>query len=97
MSYVLINHAPDGTHHHAYKTAAGALKALRAYLTRSLDAGPLEVGQTYYSDWGNALTVEARPAGHTAAKERALFHAYNARECGSATKRQLALLEREGF
>jgi hypothetical protein len=97
MSFVLINHAPDGTHSRVFKTARGALKALRDYLTRAPDAGPLEVGQTYYSDWGNRLVVEERPAGHRAATETALRAAYDARECGTATKRQIALLDRHGF
>jgi hypothetical protein len=97
MSFVLINHAPDGTHNHVYKTARGALKALGDYLTRAPDAGPLEVGQSYYSDWGNHLVVEERAAGHSARSESALRAAYDARECGTATKRQLALLDRKGF
>lgn len=98
MTYVLINHAPDGTHNRTFKTEAAALKALAEMMGRDHDFGePLKACRTYHSDWGNALTVEERAAGHTATKETALRKAFDARECGVATKRQLALLDKEGF
>lgn len=98
MAYVMINRAPDGTHTRAFKSEARALKALAEMLGRETYGGePLKVGRTYVSDWGNVLTVEERAAGHTAAREDALREAFDARECGTATKRQLALLEKHGF
>jgi hypothetical protein len=95
MSFVLINHAQDGTHESVHRTEALAQRALTKMLGRLPDE--FQVGRTYISDWGNRLVVEERAAGHTAASERALREAYDARECGTATKRQLALLERHQF
>ena len=95
MSFVLINHAEDGTHNRVFKKIDGALKALSEQLGREVTDN-FAVGKTYYSDWGNRLVIEERAAGHTARNETALREAYDARECGVATKRQLALLEREG-
>jgi hypothetical protein len=46
---------------------------------------------------GNRLVVDERAAGHTAAHEAALAKAYDARETGTTTKRQLALLAQHGF
>lgn len=94
MSFVLINHAPDGTHNHVYKTVAAAERALVAFLGHPVE---FALGRDYYSDWGNHLVVEERAAGHTARSEAALRSAFDARECGTATKRQLALLDRKGF
>lgn len=97
-SYVLINRAPDGTHNRTFKSEALALAALAEMLGRETHEGqPLKISTTYYSDWGNALTVEERAAGHTAARETALREAFDARECGTATKRQLALLDKHRF
>jgi hypothetical protein len=96
MTYVLINHAPDGTHNRTFKTETAAFKALADFLGRRPGA-QFVVGAEYYSDWGNRLVIEERAAGHTATKETALRKAFDARECGVATKRQLALLDKEGF
>ena len=38
MSFVLINHAPDGTHTSMHETAAAALDALAAMLGRTTAA-----------------------------------------------------------
>jgi hypothetical protein len=96
MSFVLINHALDGTHTSAHNTATAALAALAAMLGRATDdwGEPLCVGRAYYSDWGNRLVVEERPGGHTAQVEDELRAAFDARECGIATAQQLALLEK---
>ncbi len=94
MMFVLINRAPDGVHESVHKTLEAAGEALSQHLGRKVEA---RLGEAYYSDWGNRLVVERRPAGHTAAKERALRAAFDARECGVATKAQLALLEKRGF
>jgi hypothetical protein len=98
MSYVMINRAPDGTHTRAFKSEALALAALAEMLGRSTDdcGLPLCPGRSYYSDWGNVITVEQRGPGHTAAIETRLREAFDARECGTATKRQIALLEKYG-
>jgi len=97
MTFVMINRAPDGTHNRTFETEKRALEALAEMLGRDTDMGqPLAVGRTYVSDWGNAITVEERPAGHTAALEDALREAFDARECGTATADQLALLEKCG-
>lgn len=92
--FVLINSAPDGRHESVHKTLDAAGEALAKMLGYPVE---VKLGEPYYSDWGNRLVVEARPAGHTAAKERALRAAFDARECGTATKAQLALLDRRGF
>jgi hypothetical protein len=89
MTYVLINNAPDGRHVSVHKTQALAHRALTRHLGRWVE---FAVGEAFVSDWGNRLVVEERPAGHTAAREAALAKAFDAREMGVATKRQLALL-----
>lgn len=95
MTYVLINSACDGRHVRAFKTEAAALKAMADWFGRPVDG--YVSGRTYYGDWGNRLTVEERPSGHTVAREARLAKAYDARECGTATKSQMALLESLGF
>ncbi len=95
MPFVLINHAEDGTHESVHRNAISAKRALARMLGR--EPAGFEPGRSYVSDFGNRLIVEERPAGHNARDERALRRAYDARECGLATKRQLALLERKGF
>jgi hypothetical protein len=94
MKYVLINNAVDGTHESVHKTHIGAINALIKMLGWQVDG---EIGRTYYSDWGNTLIIEERPDNWTASVERATREAYDARECGTATKRQLDLLDRNGF
>jgi hypothetical protein len=92
MTHVLINNAPDGQHVRTFKTEAAALKALAEFLGRKVEG--LAINRSYVSDWGNRLIVEKRAAGHTAAREIALANAFDAREMGTATKRQLALLDK---
>jgi hypothetical protein len=98
MSYVLINRAEDGVHTKVYQTQQAALDAMFWELGLHADFySSMKVGQTYTDDWGRRFTVEERRSGHTAKREDALRRAYDARECGYATKRQLAMLEKEGF
>ena len=93
-TYVLINSACDGRHVHVYKSEARAFKALANYGVHP--AHNLRLNRDYYSDWGNRLCVEERPDGWTAQREQSYAAAYDAREMGTATKRQLATLERLG-
>ena len=92
MSFVLINHAPDGTHMRVFETD-GAAKDVLSTMLGGDQGVPLVIGRTYYSDWGNALTIEERPPGWSADAEEARRHAYDARECGTLTDAQEALLE----
>ena len=96
MTFVLINRAPDGRHVRAFKCKHSALQAIADWFGHPLDPDGCDwkVGRTYASDWGNRLTIEERPDKFTARDEEAFARAYDARECGVATKRQLALLER---
>jgi len=94
MTYVLINNAPDGRHCSVYGTEQGAVSAMRSHIGRPVEG---VLGRDYYSDWGNRLVIEERPAGWTAKKEEQLSRAYDARECGNATASQLELLEDAGF
>jgi len=95
MPFVLINHAEDGTHESVHRNEVSAKRALARMLGR--EPAEFAPGRTYISDFGNRLIVETRPSGHNARDERALRRAFDARECGHATKRQLALLARVGF
>lgn len=97
MTFVLINSAPDGVHESVHKTLDAAGAALAKHLGRPIEARHVRLGEAYYSDWGNRLVIEARPAGHTARIERQLRAAFDARECGTATEAQLALLDKRGL
>jgi hypothetical protein len=94
MTFVLIDHAHDGTQTKVRTTAAAALGALAAMIGGTTDnwtGPPLRVGHPYHSEWGNRLVVEERPAGHTARTEDLLRDAFDGRERGTATAQQLTL------
>ncbi len=95
MPFVLINHAPDGTHESVHRNELSAKRALARMLGR--EPAEFKPGRSYISDFGARLVVEERPSGHSVRDERALRRAFDARECGTATKAQLAFLERKGF
>lgn len=95
--------AEDGTHFHVYGSVEGAARAYADQLGRDLrpevlatlkDGVPVRaVGD----DWGRRISVYPAPGALTTAKQMAaLRRAYDARECGVATKAQLALLAKAG-
>jgi hypothetical protein len=93
--WVLLISAEDGVHSHVYPDEASALKGLEKQLGRP----PVNGDRTYVDNWGRRLTIEERPAGWTASKERRLGNAYDRRECGlslSKADREL-LAEFEGL
>lgn len=95
MTYVLINNAPDGRYYHCFSTMERAFRYLSHFLDGEVKG--FKVGQVYVSDWGNRLVIEPRPEGWSARKERRLAEAFDARECGVATPRQLELLTKSGW
>ena len=95
MAYVLIMRDVDGTHSSVYPSILPALDALAAYTGKDRDS--VVTGVRYVSDFGSVGIVEQRPVGWTNRTERALAEAYDARECGTLTKRQQALLDRHGW
>ena len=95
-TYVLIIEAEDGRHARTFKSEARAIGALKSYVP-GMGEGQYKVGHTYYSDWGRRLTIEERADGWNARTEEAVGDAYDARECETATKRQLALLAKHGM
>jgi hypothetical protein len=94
MKYVVINNAPDGRHVHTYSTIEKARKRMENMIGREDE---YKIGVPYISDWGNVLCIEERPDNWTTSTERAISDAYDARECGTATKAQLKYLEDRGF
>lgn len=97
-TYVVINHAEDGTHNRVFKAKDGAQQYVAGFLNFGVDAfRTFTLGHTYVGDFGNQLVIEERPDGWTAARETALRNAYDARECGTLSKRQKALLETLGW
>lgn len=90
MKYLLINHAQDGTHFRLFNHKEAAIKALSLYLPH---ARPLAVGLWYTSDWGNQLIIAERPDDWSVKKEERYKRAYDARETGTASPKQLKLLE----
>lgn len=95
MSYVLINYSCDGTHNRVFKTPEKAKNALALFLGRKVEE--ISLDRSYYGDFGNRLIIEEREASHTARSETALRDAYDARECGVATKKQLTMLNKKGY
>lgn len=89
----------DGSHYHMFNSEAAALAGLvkgLGYDTDDFDK-PLRANHSYIDDNGGRHVVEAAPRGvKTAATMVALERAYDARECGTANGRQLALLNRYG-
>jgi hypothetical protein len=92
MSYVLIIRAEDGRHVHVYKSAIRAQAALEGQLGRKFDPEDVVLNRAHYDDWGRRLVLEHRPDGWSKAKEERWAEAYDARECGIATKNQLNFL-----
>jgi hypothetical protein len=95
VTFVLINSAPDGRHVRVFKTLARTQMEVERFLGRAIPE--FAANRPYYSDYGNRLVVEERPDGWTPSCERNLADAFDARECGEATKAQLALLTKAGF
>jgi hypothetical protein len=93
--YLVINSAPDGRHLSLYPTIEKARERVLSMV------GGVErefaVGTPYYSDWGNRLTIETRPDTWTISMEEKVGAAFDARECGTATKHQLSLLDLMGY
>jgi hypothetical protein len=97
MKWVHTGEHVDGAWHKVFATEAKALASVAKYLGRDTDYGePLVAGRQYVDDNGGTHRVSQTSAtsAHTA---DALRKAYDARECETATKRQLALLERHGL
>lgn len=93
--YVVINNAPDGRHISCYSTLEKAQKQVLGLIGNP--QWPFLIGRTYYSDWGNAITIEERPDNWTQSIEKRMSEAFDARECGTATSAQLALLDKHMF
>jgi len=95
MRYVVINRACDGTHISSHATFEKAQKRVEEMVGRR--EGPFKLNQPYCSDWGNVLTIEERPGNWTANTERRVSEAFDANECGFATKAQIKLLHEKGW
>jgi hypothetical protein len=95
MKYIVINRAPDGRHVSLYLTIEGARKRVEDMVGKR--EYTFEINREYFSDWGNVLCIEERPEDWTIILERSISAAFDARECGTATPKQLKLLEDRGF
>lgn len=87
--------AEDGRHCHYYKSVNEALAALAEQMGR--DALGLEICKRYVDDWGRTMRLDTLPEGMTAAEHKQIGPAYDARECGTLTKAQRALLAKWGY
>jgi hypothetical protein len=88
----------DGSWYKFFSTEAAALASIAKFLGRNHDSDghPLRSGQRYVDAFGGTHRVSETtvPNARTMA---AIERAYDAREGGTATKRQLALLHRHGY
>ena len=96
MAYVLLILAEDGVHPKVFKDLDSAGRELTRQMGRKPRDG-IVLQKRYRDNWGRTLIIEERPKGWTAPKERALGAAFDARETGTATPAQLALLEQHHF
>jgi len=89
----------DGRSSKRFKTETAALASVAKSMGRDHDYGePLQANRRYVDDNGGTHIVEEVSSSvRSAATDEALGRAYDARECGTATKRQLALLDRHGM
>lgn len=89
----------DGTHTKVFPNRWRALEAMARSLGYDEDDGnQLRPDRDYIDSNGGRHIVEHLPYGINNARQAdALREAYDARECGTATKRQLAMLERLFF
>jgi hypothetical protein len=93
--FVWTNYSIDGTHTRTFRSEKTAIAALVKFLGRADDCGEaICVGKSFYDNYGARQFIEERVTYVTAKQEDAQRRAFDARECGTATKRQLALLEK---
>jgi hypothetical protein len=89
--FFLIIRAEDGEHIRRFATASAAYAALKAQVGYEIDPA---IPANIVDDWGRRLAVEEWPAETSLKDRRGLRDAYDARECGTLTKAQAALLNR---
>jgi hypothetical protein len=95
MKYVVINNACDGKHISVHATLLEAQWKVQEQVGQRSES--FVVGRAYYSDWGNRVVIEQRADNWTVAIEKRIDAAFDARECGCATKVQIKLLDDNGF
>lgn len=94
--------AEDGTHFHVFGSVEGAARGYADQAARDLSPEVLAtlrdgVRVRTVDGWGRRISVYPAPGALTTAKQMAaLRRAYDARECGIATRAQLALLAKAG-
>jgi hypothetical protein len=91
-AYFLVIQAEDGEHVHRYDTIDHAKAGLEEQVGRKIPEGQ-EFMRTI-DDWGRTMVIEAWPTWMDEATRREYGRAYDARECGTATVKQLNLLAR---
>lgn len=92
--WVHVIQAQDGLIVRGFHTRAKAEADIRQYVTVE---GALEKSQTFYSDNGSSHFIDELQDGCNTATYRKLQAAYDAREMGTLTKAQTALLSKWGW
>lgn len=98
MAWVIVNRAEDGRHIKSHTTHAMASQALRDLVGRREGlTGLVPDGTEVVSDYGNVVQILQMPKGMTGKLYEKLMIAADARECGSLTAEQTALLAKHGW
>lgn len=99
MPWIHRSNQVDGSWSKRFKTEAGALKSLAKFLgSETWDGEPLRSRRAYHDDFGGRHYIEEVAASVRSGRtDEAIGRAFDARECGTATKAQLALLARHHY
>jgi hypothetical protein len=95
MAWALITRAEDGRHIKSYTTHSDVSQALRDMVGRreGLSGNPPD-GTEVVDDYGRVVQMLKMPKGMTGKTYEKLMIAADARECGTLTDEQTALLTR---
>ena len=98
MAWAIVNRAEDGRHIKSYTTQALASQALRDLVGRRDGlSGNVADGTEVVSDYGNVVQILKLPKGMTGKVYEKLMEAADARECGTLTAEQAALLAKHDW
>lgn len=99
MAWAVVNRAEDGRHVKSYTTHSLASQRVRDLVGRRDGelSGNIPDDTTVTDDDGRRVTIKEMPKGMTGKVYEKLLDAYDARECGTLTDAQTALLAKWGW
>jgi hypothetical protein len=93
MAWAVVIRAEDGRHVKSYSTQSLASQAMRDQVGRREGlSGAIPANTNVIDDFGRSVTITQMPKGVTGKKYAAYLDAYDARETGTLTPEQEALL-----